>query len=90
MAGHDAHHQPRAGAGIPEIEGGRRFDKPAKPRPGYDPIGALFLYVRAERPQSARRAKDVFRLKQTGDYRPALRQRTQHQGAVRDGFVARH
>jgi hypothetical protein len=86
-----AHEQPRAGAGIAEIQHLRRFAQAtdaATPRMPHAVDAALRLA--AEEAHGGGGAQHIFPFQQAVDLGLAHRQRAQHQRAVRDRFVARH
>ena len=89
VAGDDAEHQPRAGTGVAEVERAVRLAQPADAAAGDAPLVADLLDRRAERLQRLGGVEHVLGLEQAREARDAGRQRAEHQGAVRDRFVAR-
>ncbi len=88
---HGPHQEPRAGAGIAEIEHvvGLRQAADAGAGDGPDAVAAA-LDAGPHRAQRRGRAQHVVALEQAGDARAPDRKRAQDEGAVRDRLVARH
>ena len=90
MAGDDAHHQPRAGAGIAEIQRLGRLQQRAEPgapdAPAARPDGARSCAPSWR--QACAGAQHVLALEQPFDLRLADREQAEDQRAMRDGFVA--
>ena len=80
----------RAGAGIAEIERRFRLEQRAVAGAADHPFGAALLDLRAHRLHRSAGAHDVLALEQAGDAGLAGGQAAEHEGAVRDRFVARH
>ncbi len=88
---HGAHHQPRAGAGIAEIQ--CRYGTFPVPHPGplNMPAAGPFLgQGGAEAAQGAGGGMDIAGFQQSGDAGFAFRQRPQDKSPLRNGFVAGH
>jgi len=91
MAADEAHGEPRAGAGIAEVEHRLRLQEPADAETGDRP-GALAGAGDggAERPHGGAGAEHVVGLEQPLDGGLAHRHGAEHQRAVRDRLVAGH
>ena len=90
VAADDAHHQPRAGAGVAEIEGVARRQDRAEPGAANPPRpGPGALDDRAERPASLAGVQHVLALEQPLDPGFAAGQEAEQEGAMRDRLVAR-
>ncbi len=90
MAADDAHHQPRAGASIAEIEFSTRFEQ----RADADAIdcpsaGAAPLDPRPERAAGFAGMEHVFAFEQPLDLGAPDGQKPENEGTMRDRFIAR-
>jgi hypothetical protein len=84
----DAHHQPRAGAGIAEIERTVRRGQAADPAPGDNPFAAVARHARAEHFDSPRRGDHVACLEQPADPRLANRKGAEHERPMGNRLVS--
>ena len=90
VAADDAHHQPRAGAGVAEIERFARRQNRAEPGAANPPLaGPETLDDRAERLARLAGPEHVVALEQPLDLRFAAGQEAKQEGAMGDRFVAR-
>ncbi len=90
VAADDAHHQPRAGARVAEIEDRPGLEKRAEARPMDAPAaGSTADDLGAELAAGLAGAQHVLALQQAVDLDAAARQQPEKEGAVRDRFVAR-
>src|SRR5690348_2975655 len=90
MAGKDARQQPRRRPGISEIEHVTGLPAAADAKTPYPPQPrAEMLDLSPQRPQGSGGGQNILALEQAADLGFPQRQGTEHQGAVRDGFVAR-
>ena len=90
VAADDAHHQPRAGAGVAEIEGFARRQDRAEPGPRIRHWpGPSALDDRAERPASLAGPQHVVAFEQPLDPGFATGEEAKQEGAMRDRLVAR-
>ena len=91
MAGDDAHEEPRAGAGIAEIDDVLRLYEAADPDAVDMPAPRrLAVDLGAERAHRLGGAQHVLALEQAADMGAPDGERAQHQRAMRDRLVAGH
>ena len=89
MAGDDAHHQPRAGAGIAEIEGLGGLQQRAEPGAPDAPAPVGMAHdLRAELAAGLRGAQHVLAFEKPFDLRFADGEQAEDQRAMRNGFIA--
>ena len=90
VARHDSGEQPCRGAGIAHIQHIRGLHQATDAAPGDAPFGPILHHLGAKRAHGGGGAQHVLPGQQTGDAGLADGQRAEHQGAMADGFVARH
>ncbi len=89
MAAGDAHHQPRSGAAVAEIERMLRLQQRADAHAGDAPSAfADPIDPRTERPARFARSHDVVAFEKPLDFRLTAAEQAENEGAVRNRFVA--
>ena len=85
---HKSQQQSGGGPRIAQIDNIVRRRQPADPDTIDDPVLSRFLNTGTKRPQRHRGTQDILRFQQPGNRSPADRNSADHQGPVRNGFIA--